>query len=163
MEAVAKDIRKLGGAASIAVLDALERQMKRIGSGVILHVSTPASRMAGPGFIGHSVACAGVEAFSRNLAGELAKDGIRSVCIRSHMIPDAIPMDSHSKYTFQESAEQTGITLGQMMEEAAGSTLLNKLPTLQEIAEMALFLASDRAGSMTGTITNLTGGFLLDS
>ncbi|MDF2650577.1 MAG: short-chain dehydrogenase/reductase [Paenibacillus sp.] len=138
------------------------RHMKRARSGVILHVTTPASRMAGPGFVGHSVACAGVEAISRNLAGELAKDGIRSVCIRSHMIPEAISMDSHSKDMFKENAAMAGITLDQMLEGAAGSTLLNRLPTLNEIAETALFLASDRAGAMTGTVTNLSGGFLLD-
>lgn len=224
MERVAADIRKSGGAADIAVVDALDGQavrdhadrvareaggihlalnaigiahnqfkpladlsleefelpvtayirstflssqavahhMKRARSGVILHVTTPASRMAGPGFIGHSVACAGVEAMSRNLAGELAKDGIRSVCIRSHMIPEAISMDSHSKGLFQENAAMAGITLDQMLEGAAGSTLLHKLPTLKEIAETALFLASDGAGSMTGTVANLSGGFLLD-
>ncbi|GGD75997.1 SDR family NAD(P)-dependent oxidoreductase [Paenibacillus nasutitermitis] len=138
------------------------RHMKKARTGVILHVTTPASRMAGPGFVGHSVACAGVEAISRNLAGELAKDGIRSVCIRSHMIPEAISMNSHSKDMFEENAAMAGITLDQMLEGAAGSTLLNRLPTLNEIAETALFLASDRAGAMTGTVTNLSGGFLLD-
>jgi len=138
------------------------RHMQQLGSGVILHITTPASRMAGPGFIGHSVACAGVEAISRNMAGELAKYGIRSVCIRSHMIPEAITAGSHSKELFMESAAAEGITLEQMMKGAAGGTLLNKLPTLRDVAETALFLASDRAGAMTGNIINLSGGLLLD-
>jgi len=136
--------------------------MKQLGSGVILHITTPASRMAGPGFIGHSVACAGVEAISRNMAGELGQYGVRSVCIRSHMIPDALAAGSHSKELFTENAAMGGITLEQMVEGAAGGTLLKKLPALRDIAETALFLASDRAGAITGTITNVSGGVVLD-
>jgi 3-oxoacyl-[acyl-carrier protein] reductase len=140
----------------------IARHMKKLRSGVIVHITTPASRMAGPGFIGHSVACAGVEAISRNLAGELAQDGIRSVCIRSHLIPEAISAGSHSTNIFRENAAIAGITLEQMLVGAAESTLLRKLPTLQEVAETALFLASDRAGTITGTVTNVSGGFMLD-
>ncbi len=43
--------------------------MVRQGSGVLLAITTPASRMPGPGYLGHSVACAGVEALVRHLAG----------------------------------------------------------------------------------------------
>jgi enoyl-[acyl-carrier-protein] reductase (NADH) len=32
------------------------------------------------------------------------------------------------------------------------------MPTLQEVADAAVFLASDRASAMTGTIVNLTRG-----
>lgn len=34
--------------------------------------------------------------------------------------------------------------------------------TLAEVADMAAFLASDRASGMTGTIANLTGGMIVD-
>ena len=44
----------------------------------------------------------------------------------------------------------------------AQGTLLKRLPTLFEIAETAAFLASDRAGAMTGTIANLSAGALVD-
>jgi len=147
---------------SFLIAKTVSQEMKKQRAGVILHVTTPASRMAGPGFIGHSVACAGVEAISRNLAGDLAVDGIRSVCIRSHLIPEAIESGSHSKDIFEENAAMAGFTLGQWLEGAAQGTLLKKLPTLRDVAETALFLASDRAGAITGTITNVSGGVLLD-
>ena len=39
-----------------------------------------------------------------------------------------------------------------------GLTLLKRLPTLAEVADTAAFLASDRAGAITGTVANLTCG-----
>ncbi len=45
---------------------------------------------------------------------------------------------------------------------AAEGTLLKRLPTLAEVADVAAFLASDRAASMTGTVANMTCGALVD-
>jgi 3-oxoacyl-[acyl-carrier protein] reductase len=39
---------------------------------------------------------------------------------------------------------------------AAQGTMLKRQPTLAEVAEAAAFLASDRAGAMTGKVANLT-------
>lgn len=36
------------------------------------------------------------------------------------------------------------------------------MPTLAEVADYTAFLASDRAGAMTGAIANLTCGSMLD-
>lgn len=37
-------------------------------------------------------------------------------------------------------------------------TLLGRMPTLQEVADTAAYVASDRAGAITGTVVNLTCG-----
>jgi len=140
---------------------AVARHMARKGSGVILTLSTPVSRMPGPGYMGHSVACAGIEAMTRHLAGELGPRGIRVICLRSHAIPEAAAMGSHSR-DIRLVAERAGTTIDQMLAGAAGGTLLKRLPTLAEVANTAAFMASDQAGAMTGTVANLTGGFLVD-
>lgn len=44
----------------------------------------------------------------------------------------------------------------------AQGTLRKRLPTLAQIAETAAFLASDRAGAMTGAIVNVSAGALTD-
>jgi 3-oxoacyl-[acyl-carrier protein] reductase len=49
-----------------------------------------------------------------------------------------------------------------MLAGAAEGTLLKRLPTLAEVADVAAFMASDRAGAMTGTVANLTCGLLVD-
>ena len=41
-------------------------------------------------------------------------------------------------------------------------TVLGRLPTLDEVANAAVFLASDRTSAMTGTIANLTCGSIMD-
>jgi NAD(P)-dependent dehydrogenase (short-subunit alcohol dehydrogenase family) len=153
---------------------AAARHMVRRRSGVILTLSTPASRMPGPGFLGHSVACAGVEALTRHLAGELGPSGIRVVCLRSHAIPEAAAAGSHSLEVFRHVAARTD-TLDPLLESArpmgavdalfashAADTLLKRLPTLSDIANTATFLASDHARTITGAIANLTCGFVLD-
>jgi 3-oxoacyl-[acyl-carrier protein] reductase len=127
---------------------AAARHMVNQGSGVILTLSTPVSRMPGPGFMGHSVACGGIEAFTRHLAGELGGSGIRVICIRSHAIPEAVSMGSHSRDVFRQVADRAGIQIEEMLAGAAQGTLLKRLPALAEVANTAVFLASDHAGAM---------------
>jgi enoyl-[acyl-carrier-protein] reductase (NADH) len=44
----------------------------------------------------------------------------------------------------------------------ANGTLLRRLPTLEEVADVASFVASDRARIMTGTIVKLNCGAEVD-
>ena len=43
-----------------------------------------------------------------------------------------------------------------------GLTLLKRLPTVAEVADTAAFLASDRAGAITGTVAKSTCGSSVD-
>lgn len=141
---------------------AVARHMMTRGSGVILALSTPAGRMCGPGFLGHSVACGGIEALTRHLAGELGGYGIRVLCLRSHAIPETVAKGSHAQEVFGEVAKRAGTTIDAMLADAASGTLLRRLPTLDEVANTTVFLASHHAGAMTGAIANLTCGMILD-
>lgn len=141
---------------------AVARFMARQGSGVILTMSTPGSRLPGTGYLGYGAACAAKEAMTRLLAAELAADGIRVVCLQPHAIPEALARGSHSEKVFRPIADGAGLTVEQMLAGAAGATLLKRLPTLGEVAEVAAFMASDRAGAMTGTVANMTCGALVD-
>jgi 3-oxoacyl-[acyl-carrier protein] reductase len=49
-----------------------------------------------------------------------------------------------------------------MMASLANETLLRRLPTLEEVANVAAFMASDRASVMTGTVVKLNCGALVD-
>jgi 3-oxoacyl-[acyl-carrier protein] reductase len=141
---------------------AAARHMIQQRSGVILTLSTPGSRMSAPGFLGYGVTCAAVEGFSRILAGELGMHGVRVICLRSHAIPEALPT-SYAGEVFGRVALQHGTTAEAMLTESARTgTLLGRLPLLNEVAEYAAFLASDRAGATTGAIANLTCGAIVD-
>lgn len=141
---------------------AAARPMVKQRSGVILSLSTPGSRMSAPGFLGYGVSCAAIEGFSRILAGELGMHGVRVVCLRSHAIPEALPT-SYAGEVFGRVARENNTTPEAMLADSARTgTLLGRFPTLNEVAEYAAFLASDRAGATTGAIANLTSGAIVD-
>ncbi len=130
--------------------------------GVILTISTPASRMLIAGYLGYGVTCAAKEHMSEMLAAELAPAGVRVICIRSHAIPEALETESHVRTVFQPMADAAGVSLSTMMEQATEGTLLKRFPTLDQFAETAAFLASDRAGTITATVVNMASGAVLD-
>jgi 3-oxoacyl-[acyl-carrier protein] reductase len=132
------------------------------GSGVILTLSTPGSRLTGQGFLGSGVTCGAIETFSRILAGELGPNGIRVICLRPRAIPETVST-SHVREVFTGFAERDGVTVEAMPAKwARSATLLARFPTLAEVADYAAFLASYRGGAMTGAIANLTSGALVD-
>jgi enoyl-[acyl-carrier-protein] reductase (NADH) len=63
---------------------------------------------------------------------------------------------------FEPRAKATGLTWEQWLEFLAARTHPRRLMTLAEMANMAAFLASDKASGMTGTTVNLTMGSLDD-
>jgi 3-oxoacyl-[acyl-carrier protein] reductase len=141
---------------------AVARHMAARKSGVILSLTTPGGRIAGKGFLANGVFSATTEAFSRLLAAELGDTGIRVVCFRPDAIPEALAT-SGAREIFEGAASRAGITVQEMLSERARTaTLLGRAPTLAEVAEAVAFVASDRAGAMTGAIVNLTCGSVVD-
>ncbi|MFP2930326.1 SDR family NAD(P)-dependent oxidoreductase [Pyxidicoccus sp. 3LG] len=133
---------------------AAARHMVRQKAGVILTLSSSSAGLSGRDRRFHltgcfSTACASIEAFSRSLAGELGPQGIRVVCLR----PDGIPETWPGSPSVDHAEAWTYMTNG---------TALGRLPTLVEVANAAVFLASDRASAMTGAIANLTCGSIMD-
>lgn len=148
--------------ANFITAKAAATHMERGGSGVILTVSTPGSRMSGSGFLGYGTTCGAIETFSRILAGEVGSNGIRVICLRPDAIPEALPV-SHARAVFQGFADRFDTTVEEMLDgRAKTGTLLGRFPRLDEVGDYAAFVASDRAGAMTGAIANLTCGSLVD-
>lgn len=54
------------------------------------------------------------------------------------------------------------MTSEQFQARGESMTHLRRLPTLAELANVAAFMASDRASAMTGTVANLSGGAIVD-
>ena len=55
-----------------------------------------------------------------------------------------------------------GIPQDQFLKFVEGMTHRKRSTTLAEVANTAVFLASDRASGMTGAVANLTGGMIVD-
>ena len=137
---------------------AAARRMVEQGSGVIVTLTSTPARMAVPLMGGMAPAWAAVEALTRSLAAELGPQGIRVVCLR----PDAIPETATISEVFGLHARGEGTTREQFQALMERQTLLRRLPTLAEVANVAAFLASDQASAMTGTVANLSGGSIVD-
>jgi NAD(P)-dependent dehydrogenase (short-subunit alcohol dehydrogenase family) len=125
---------------------------------VILTVTALLSRTGVPLVGGYGPAMAAKEALTRGLSAELAPQGIRVVGLR----PQGIPETRTLKEAFQPRAKASGITWEQWQELLASRTHTRRLMTLEELANMAVFMASDKATGMTGTTVNLTMGNLDD-
>jgi NAD(P)-dependent dehydrogenase (short-subunit alcohol dehydrogenase family) len=132
------------------------RHMIPNNSGVIMTVTALPSRTGTPLNGGYGPAQAAKEALTRELSAELAPQGIRVVGLR----PTGIPEADSLKEVFD--AKATGVTWEQWQQRIASTTHPRRLMTLAEVANMAVFMASDRASGMTGTTVNLSMGTLDD-
>lgn len=127
-------------------------------SGVIMTVTALHSRTGIPLVGGYGPAMAAKEALTRDLSAELAPHGIRVVGLR----PQAMPETRTIEEAFEARASTLGITWEQWQHVLASRTHARRLMTLEEMANVAVFTASDRASGLTGTTVNLTMGCLDD-
>jgi len=134
------------------------RHMMRQKSGVIMTVSALVSRVGTRLNGGYGASQAAKEALTRDLSAELAPHGIRVVGIRPHGMTESSKM----RELFELKASRLGMSWQQFEAYLAGNTHPKRVMTLAEAANMAAFLASDRASGMTGTTVNMTMGNLDD-
>jgi NAD(P)-dependent dehydrogenase (short-subunit alcohol dehydrogenase family) len=127
-------------------------------SGVIMTVTALHSRTGVPLVGGYGPAQALKEALTRALSAELAPHGIRVVGLR----PFAMPETPTIKDAFAPRAKTLGMTWEQWQESLASRNHAHRLMTLEEMANVAVFMASDKASGVTGTTVNLTMGSLDD-
>jgi NAD(P)-dependent dehydrogenase (short-subunit alcohol dehydrogenase family) len=89
-----------------------------------------------------------VEAMRRQLSTETGAEGIRVVTLRTGGIPETLP-----------SGMPRGEAIAASLAEA---TLLGRASTLAEVGQVAAFVASEQARSMTAATVNISAGALLD-
>lgn len=127
-------------------------------SGVIMTVTALPARMGTRTNGGYGPAMAAKEALTRDLSAELAPHGIRVVGLRPHGIPETGTMRELAEIR----AKSSGMTWEQLTGYFASTAHTRRVMTLEEVANVAAFMASDRASGMTGTSVNLSMGALAD-
>lgn len=138
---------------------AVARHMTARRSGTILTLSAGASRVVPPGSLGYGTTCAAIETMTQRLAVELGPGGVRVVCLRPHLIADGPANGSYTGELFGRRAAAAGVSVEQWLGRwQQDVTLLGRLPTLAQVADAAVFLASDRAAAITGAVIDLTCG-----
>jgi 3-oxoacyl-[acyl-carrier protein] reductase len=120
-------------------------------SGVILAFGGPGDR-SGPMrdyyLGGTQVAFDAIETIRRQLAVELGPHGIRVVTLASGGVPESLPEHFDGREEIVDMIER--------------QTLLGRAATLEDVANAAVFAASDWARSMTAAIVNVSCGALVD-
>jgi NAD(P)-dependent dehydrogenase (short-subunit alcohol dehydrogenase family) len=136
---------------------AARRMVERHSGVILLHTPEPA-RLGAALVGGMGPAWAAMEGLCRSLSAEVAPHGVRAVCLRTTGIPETATID----VVFGLHAKARGVSREQFQSFVEGMTHRRRSTSLQELADAAVFLASDRAAAMTGTVANLTGGIIVD-
>ncbi|MCL5995885.1 MAG: SDR family oxidoreductase [Chloroflexi bacterium] len=137
---------------------AAARQMVQQRSGAILTL-TNASSMGGSPLMGSTgVVAAAIESFARTLASEVGEHGVRVLGVKIAAVPELFTKDLRTDVFEKDSGglDSAGITAA-----LAQMTMLRRVTTLAQVADVVAFLASEQAGGMTGTIINITGGMVI--
>ncbi len=123
----------------------LRMSAKHGGSGgSIVNLSSAASRIGSPNeFIDYAAAKGAIDSMTVGLAKEVAAEGIRVNAVR----PGLIYTDIHA------SAGEPG-----RVDRAKAGVPMQRGGTPEEVAEAILWLASDQASYLTGTLIDVTGG-----
>lgn len=131
----------------IAAREAIKRMSTQRGGtgGTIVNVGSISARYGGlPGDIVYASSKGAVDSFTMGLAREVGPHGIRVACVRPGLIRTEI-FDSN-------------IGIERAVEIAKASTAIGRIGEPEEIANMVLWICSDEASYVTGTIHDVSGG-----
>ena len=122
--------------------------MKKQRSGVILIFGGAGDPMRGYNLGGLQTGFEAMESMRRQLASELGPDGIRVVTLRSGGVPESFPEGFEGREKIIEDMEK--------------ATMLGRAASFEDVGNVAAFVASDKARTMTASTVNVSCGTLID-
>ena len=141
--------------AQFLIARAASRHMVPKGSGVILAITATTARQSLPEIGGTGVKFDAIESLCRQLARELGPSGIRVMALRTTGIPEAL----HSPGPFPDYGTGSGgMTRAELIDWMQNKTMLKRLTSLSELANVVAFMASDQASAVTGSVVNVNCG-----
>ena len=120
------------------------------GGGSVVAITSAGLKRFPPGDILSVAPKAGIEALVRGIAREEGRYGVRANCVALGVIEAGMFLklrEAELDETWQEAAK--------------ANTPLRRFGTAEEVAEAAVFLASTRAGYITGQTLMLDGGYTI--
>ncbi len=121
---------------------AVAPRMRDAGRGAIVNISSISGKIGNIGQANYSSAKAGMVALTKVTAREYARHGVRANAIQPGLIG--------TPPTLERGEEK--------LRQAAADTPMGRIGTPEEVAAVALFLASDMASFVTGAVIEATGG-----
>ncbi len=136
---------------------ALMPGMEARGSGVVIHVTSIQRELPLPeATTAYAAAKAALSTYSKSLSKQVARNGVRVVRVS----PGWIETEA-SVALAQRLAAEHGLDIEQgkqMIMDSLGGVPIGRPSKPEEIANLIAFLASDRAGTITGTEYVIDGG-----
>ena len=124
--------------------------------GRIINIASIAGKVGEPTASAYSAAKWGVIGFTRSLALEVAPHDILVNAICPGPIPTAL-----GRQGWDDGAKVLGVGLDQVMARVNSRSPLGRLGTVEQVARMALFVASDDCDFTTGSAFNVDGGIVM--
>ena len=125
--------------------------------GVIVNTASLAGKIGAPLLAHYAASKFAVVGFTQSLAREVGEHGIRvnAVC------PGYVRTSMQDREVVWE-AKLRGMTPETVRDEYVAATPLGRLEEAEDVAAIAVFLASDLSGFLTGEAINASGGVLMD-
>lgn len=132
--------------------------MLTAGAGAIISVCSVNARLPDPAVLDYSVAKAGLAAFCKALSKEVGPKGIRVNTVSPG--PVATDLWLGAGGVAQTVSRATGARPTDVASQAAGQMVTGRFTEPGEVANVVLFLASDRADNITGADFTIDGGLV---
>jgi NAD(P)-dependent dehydrogenase (short-subunit alcohol dehydrogenase family) len=129
--------------------------MRQQRSGAIVNISSTAATLNYP-LVTYKATKAAVIAFTQQLAIQNAEHGVRANCILPGLMNTPMAVDTRARVSNRSRAEVEA-------ERDARVPLRHKMGTAWDVANAALFLASDEANFVTGVALLVDGGASLNA
>ena len=134
-------------------LDAVLKRMVARGRGAIVNIIGSGGKVANPVHLPGGAANAALMLATTGLAAAFAPKGIRINAIN----PGAT-LTGRVQEGLSVEAKMTGLAVDELLKRTQSRIPLGRLGTPEEVARVALFLASDAASYVTGAIVPMDGG-----
>jgi len=133
-------------------MQAVIERMLNQGNGVILNMASIAAMVGLPDRFAYSMAKGAVLSMTYSVARDYVDHNIRCNCISPARIHTPF-VDAFIKKNYPGNEKE-------MFERLSKSQPIGRMGTAEEVADMALFLCSDKASFITGTNFPIDGGFV---
>ena len=128
------------------------------GTGAIVTINSVNARLPDPLVIDYSAAKAALANFSKSLSKEVASRGIRVTTVSPGPVSTGLWLGTDG--VAATVARASGAAPEAVAQKAASESVTGRFTRPEEVADLVLLLASDRAGNITGADFVIDGGLI---